>query len=168
LGFANVYLHELDHYVKQQLKAKYYARYVDDFVILDRSRSKLEKYKTHIVSFLATRLALQLHPQKSRIINLERGTDFLGMRHFPHHKLIKKKNVRKFRTKLSLLSLRFKQGELLYDNLYDFMEGWVAYAKNADTYRLRQGILTVFEQNYRQEMATKEINRGKNFLMPAL
>ncbi len=41
--FANVYLNELDRFVKHKLKAKYYIRYVDDFVVLHRDRAVLEK-----------------------------------------------------------------------------------------------------------------------------
>lgn len=40
--FANVYLNQLDYFVKHELKAKYYIRYVDDFVILHRSKKRLE------------------------------------------------------------------------------------------------------------------------------
>lgn len=43
--FANVYLSELDYYIKHNLKAKYYVRYVDDFVILHGSKEKLQLYK---------------------------------------------------------------------------------------------------------------------------
>ncbi len=50
--FANVYLNELDQFVKHELKAKYYLRYVDDFVILHRSKEKLEEYKAELGNFL--------------------------------------------------------------------------------------------------------------------
>lgn len=50
--FANVYLNELDYFVKHNLRAKYYIRYVDDFVILDTSAQKLEFYKAEISNFL--------------------------------------------------------------------------------------------------------------------
>ncbi|MBI1968842.1 group II intron reverse transcriptase domain-containing protein, partial [Candidatus Woesearchaeota archaeon] len=46
--FANVYLNELDQYVKHKLRAKYYIRYVDDFAILHQSREMLEEYKEKI------------------------------------------------------------------------------------------------------------------------
>jgi len=39
--FANIYLNELDQFVKHKLKVKYYIRYVDDFVIFDSSQEKL-------------------------------------------------------------------------------------------------------------------------------
>lgn len=54
--FANVYLNELDWFVKSTLKAKYYIRYVDDFVILEPDTGKLEFYKEQIDEFLKTKL----------------------------------------------------------------------------------------------------------------
>ena len=65
--FANVYLNKLDYFVKHTLRVKYYLRYVDDFVILDSDREKLERYKNCINEFLHT-LGLKLYSTKSRII----------------------------------------------------------------------------------------------------
>ena len=61
--FANVYLSELDYFVKHTLRTKYYLRYVDDFVILERNRALLENYKARISEFLSTNLKIGLHPQ---------------------------------------------------------------------------------------------------------
>ena len=58
--FANVYLNELDYFVKHKLKAKYYIRYVDDFVILHPSKSQLEIWKKQIEEFLKKELKLEL------------------------------------------------------------------------------------------------------------
>ena len=91
--FANVYLNELDYFVKHELRAKYYIRYVDDFVILDGSKEKLESYKCQIQYFLKT-IKLELHPEKSKIIPLSAGIKFLGFRIFYKYKLPKKSNMR--------------------------------------------------------------------------
>lgn len=156
---ANVYLNELDQFVKHALKAKYYIRYVDDFVILDSSPAQLWEYQRRIGLFLQEQLTLRLHPDKSRIIPFQRGTEFLGLKIFPRHKRIKQKNLRKFYQKLQSLYEEYGEGNVPYDNIYDFLEGWVAYAKQANTYRLRQKILTDVEQKFPQEISTKEINR---------
>ena len=79
--FANVYLTELDYFVKHTLKAKYYIRYVDDFVILHRSKKRLEYFKKSIIEFLRE-IKLELHPDKSDIIPLQKGVNFLGYRIF--------------------------------------------------------------------------------------
>ncbi len=67
--FANVYLNELDYFVKHSLKARYYIRYVDDFVILDNDKEKLGDYFREISRYLKT-LEIELHPGKSKIIPL--------------------------------------------------------------------------------------------------
>lgn len=97
--FANVYLNGLDHFVKHTLKAKNYIRYVDDFVILHRSREKLAVYKWLINNFLKS-LRIELHPDKSKIIPISKGVSLLGFRNFYHHKLPRKANVRKFERSL--------------------------------------------------------------------
>ena len=155
--FANIYLHELDYFVKQQLKIKYYLRYVDDFVLLHNSPKELVQFKEKINFFLQDKLRLQLHPLKSKIMSLAGGIFFLGLRLFPHHRLLKKSNLRKFTKKYQQLSFQYLQKSMSYDHLYNFMEGWIAYAKIANTYKLRKNILSNFETDFSREISTKEI-----------
>ncbi len=157
--FANVYLNELDMFVKHKLKAKYYIRYVDDFVIFHSSKDRLNKILLEIGFFLKEKLALELHPTKSRILLLHQGTEFLGFKIFLYHKLIKLKNVRKFHQKFEELCGDCRQGKVNYDHIYGFIEGWAAYAKNADTYNRRQRIAALLEERFPHEISTKEINR---------
>ncbi len=157
--FANVYLNELDWFVKSTLKAKYYIRYVDDFVILESDRRKLELYKKRINEFLKNKLNLQLHKDKSKIFKLGDSINFLGFRVFYYHKLLKKSNLRKMRTTFKILEGRYNHQEIDYDELYDFLEGWIAYTKNANTYKLRKKILADFESEFPNGIPSKEINR---------
>src|SRR3989344_4528408 len=87
--FANVYLNELDYFVKHELKAKYYIRYVDDFVILHENNKNLEKCKNTIGKFIIAKLKIKLHPDKSKIIKLTNGANLLGYRVFYYHKLLR-------------------------------------------------------------------------------
>jgi RNA-directed DNA polymerase len=135
--FANVYLNELDYFVKHKLEARYYIRYVDDFVILHNSREKLEKWKLEIERFLRERIKLELHPQKSKIIPLSRGIDFVGFRNFYHYKLLRKRNIRKILFKIK----QYQEGELGKEKLLESFQGWNAYAKWANSYKLRRRIV---------------------------
>jgi hypothetical protein len=162
--FANVYLNALDQFVKHKLRARYYIRYVDDFVILCKSKEALEYYKEEVSRFLREKLALSLHPEKSRIFPLYRGTDFLGMKIFAHHKAVQRKNIRKFQQKLEKLCIQYDRGTAKYDEIYDLLEGWCAYANNADTYNLRRRILQDAEHKFLGEISTKEMNRHLKFL----
>lgn len=61
---ANVYMNELDQFVKHKLKIKRYIRYADDFVLLSEDRTALEWALPFIDAFLREKLKLELHPQK--------------------------------------------------------------------------------------------------------
>lgn len=158
--FANTYLNELDYFVKQELKAKHYLRYVDDFVLLHTSSTVLQKWKEDIAQFLAQRLSLKLHPDKSKIIPIERGVEFLGFKIFPRHRFLKRKNMRYFLRKSQQKDSLYHENKITFDDVYNFIEGWCAHAKNANTFKRRQKILTSFENQYPCEISTKEIHRS--------
>lgn len=134
--FANIYLNELDQFVKHILKTKFYIRYVDDFVILHESKEQLERWKKEISSFLQEKLKLQLHPDKSKIINLSHGVDFVGFRNFYHFKLLRKRNIRKIISKIR----KFENEELTKKEMLEIFQGWNAYAKWGNTLKLRRNI----------------------------
>ena len=156
--FANVYLNELDQFVKHELKAKYYVRYVDDFAILDTSFRVLEQIKLRINEFLRLKLDLELHPQKSCIRGARRGVDFLGMRVFPTHRLLRKKNVRKFKKKWTLLDNAYQRGLLPIEKMHDSLQGWCAYAKHACAYKQRLAYTKTFDEG-RRELSEQELRK---------
>jgi len=135
--FANVYLNELDHFVKQVLKAKHYLRYVDDFVILHEDRALLEEHLISIGAFLGG-LKLDLHPTKCKIIPLRRGVDFLGFKHFYHYRAVRVRNKRKILLKLQKLLRNYEQRVDDHTRVTDTLQGWNAYAMQGNTYYLRQ------------------------------
>src|SRR3989344_4473131 len=153
--FANVYLNELDYFVKHKLKAKYYIRYVDDFVILHSSKKQLFEWKEKINKFLKENLKIELHPDKSKIILLNRGPPFLGFRIFNYHKLLKKKNIRNFKRKLKL----FSKDKIDYDKIYESLQGYFAYMKHADTYNLRKELIKKIQKYFPNQISSTEINR---------
>jgi len=162
--FANVYLNKLDGFVKHKLKVKYYLRYVDDFVILDSNKEKLESYKLQIDEFLKSKLSIQLHEDKSKIYCLGDSMAFLGFRVFYYHKLLKKSNLNRLKKNFLFLKERYIRKEIDYEFIYNFIEGWVAYAKNASTYKFRQKFLKDFEGRFNGEISAKEINAYRKTL----
>lgn len=92
---VNIYMNEFDQFMKHQLRAKYYLRYADDFVILSADRRWLESVLIEAEAFLAARLKLQLHPDKVFIKTLASGIDFLGWVHFPDHRVLRSATKRR-------------------------------------------------------------------------
>ena len=76
--FANVYLNPLDQYVKNELKCKYYLRYVDDILLLHQDAGWLNRAYSKINRFLLDNLAMTLNHRKKNMNLICRGFDFVG------------------------------------------------------------------------------------------
>ena len=135
--FANVYLNELDYFIKHGLKAKRYIRYVDDFIILHKSKGQLEEWKLKIDEFLKDKLKLEIHKDKSKIVSLSKGLDFVGFRNFYYFNLLRIRNIRKILFKIE----KYKARKIPKEKILEIFQGWNAYAKWADTLNLRRSIV---------------------------
>lgn len=107
--FANVYLNELDQFIKRKLKVKYYLRYVDDLVLMSESPEQLKEWRKEIDHFLKEFLKLELHPNKDKNGSVYQGIDFVGYIVKPDYVLSRKRVVSNLKTKLHY----FNQGLLL-------------------------------------------------------
>jgi len=132
---ANIYLNELDQYVKHLLKIPYYIRYTDDFVIVDNSPEKLKKWLCAIHDFLGYALQLELHPQKVILLKYHQGIDFLGYITFPHHALLRTKTKRRIMKKVS--SGISEQS----------FQSYLGVLSHASTYKLTQDLKNTFWLN---------------------
>lgn len=86
---VNIYMNKFDQWMKHHMKAKYYIRYADDFVILSHDKVWLEELLPKIGDLLSEHLKLDLHPDKVYIKTLSSGVDFLGWVHFPNHRVLR-------------------------------------------------------------------------------
>jgi RNA-directed DNA polymerase len=86
---VNIYMNKFDHFMKHCIKAEYYIRYADDFVVMNTDREWLLDIVSKIQRFLSDELALQLHPKKLDITTISSGIDFLGWVHFPDHRVLR-------------------------------------------------------------------------------
>lgn len=132
--FANIYLTELDYFVKHKLRAKYYIRYLDDFVIL-HEKYVLENWKLQIKEFLKNNLKIELHPEKSKVHPLCNGINFLGFRIFYYHKLLKKRNMKGIRKRLDEMMENYACGDSTKEEVAARLEGWIAYAMHGNAYK---------------------------------
>ena len=139
--FANVYLNEIDQFIKQQLKAKYYYRYMDDFIVLHDNIQWLNSCYDQISVFLKTKLNLELHPFKKRIASVCQGVDFIGFIHKPFSMTLRPRTA----NKMNSLVHQWKKHPRRFDadvllKFRNSMNAYLGLAKDADTFRLRQHI----------------------------
>jgi len=91
--FANVLLNVLDQHCKHQLRARYYQRYVDDFVFLHEDPQWLSQTRTSLDVWLPARLRLQLNPRKTILQPVERGVDFVGQVILPWRRTLRPRTL---------------------------------------------------------------------------
>lgn len=96
---ANIYLNELDRFVKHNLKIKYYVRYMDDFILLG-TKAELKRALKEIKAFLRDVLHLELN-SKTTIEQCVKGLEFVGYIIYPKGKVIKKQTINRTRRFIS-------------------------------------------------------------------
>ena len=154
--FGNVYLNELDQFVKRKLKVKYYLRYVDDLVLLSENPEQLKEWRKEIDHFLKEKLKLELHPKKDKSGSVYQGVDFVGYIVKPNYVLSRKRVIGNLKTKLHY----FNQGLLLVSNnqkqmilpiskppgkkeiktMLAIVNSYYGHFKHGNCYRLRKNI----------------------------
>ncbi len=136
--FANLYLNELDYFVKFELKEKYYLRYMDDFLIFGNDKKHLHKIKEEIGDFLGRNLRINLHPKKSIVISIKSGVDFCGFRIFRDYRRLRKVNIKFFLKRMKNMQKLFKAGRIEIKDISRSLRCWVAHASYGNTYNLRK------------------------------
>jgi len=135
--FANIYLNELDYFVKQNLQEKYYLRYADDFIFLNQNRDYLENLEKIITDFVLEKLNLEIHPQKIIFGKYFAGIDWLGYIIFPKYKILRTKTKRRMFKKINKKIDDFNSGLIEKTKLYQTIQSYFGLLKHCNSYNLK-------------------------------
>ena len=128
---GNLYMNELDQFLKHEMNIRHYIRYCDDFILLHQDKRFLHKMAEAIEVFLAERLDLKL--SKNDIFPVRQGIDFLGYRHFPDHILVRKSTAKRIKRRMQDLPGQLSRGEITPDQYRSSIastEGWLMWANS--------------------------------------
>lgn len=133
-------LNDLDHYIKERLRIRYYLRYMDDFILIHHDRSYLEKCLREIDEMLK-KIGMTLHPTKTKIVPVADPIKFLGFTHRLTETgrivmLIDPKNVKSERRKLFRMVAKAKRGELDKNKVDECYKSWKAHASKGNSHNL--------------------------------
>jgi len=137
--WGNVYLCAFDHFIKRELRAEGYARYVDDFLLFSDDKQVLHEWKGKIAARQA-KLRLTLH--EPQIFPVNTGIPFLGFRIYPTHRRLKKKRGIAFQRRFRHLYGQWIAREIDRVRLDASALAWCAHASWGDTYGLRRAVLS--------------------------
>ena len=137
--YANIYLNELDHYIKDELKIKYYLRYMDDFCIYLPTKDECIEVLNKIKLFLKDKLDLELN-NKTRYYPSKFGTNFCGYIIHENYMLLRKRCIKNIKKKLreGTLILKNFEGHLKHANSYNFINKIKLYEENNKSINLKK------------------------------
>ena len=136
--FANVYLNELDQFVKHTLKEKWYGRYMDDFLIIHPDKQHLIEVRNTLKEFLEEKLKLTLHPEKVFIQNVSFGVPFVGYRIFYDHILIRGKTLRRFQKRMEKRKRMVREQKFTQEKLDLTCNSFQGHLQHAQAYHLQK------------------------------
>ena len=142
---ANVYLHELDYFVKHQLSVKYYVRYMDDFILVHQDKKQLQHWRQLIEQFLQDQLHLQTNG-KTQVFPVNRSNgrsvDFLGYRIYSSHRLLRKNSIKRIKHKLKKYRKQLQEQIITIKSVHQKLQSWIGHCKHCNSYRLRLALFT--------------------------
>ena len=129
-----------DHFVKEQVHAKLYIRYMDDFMIISSDKDYLERCVESVRDYL-TGLGFRLHPEKTRIFPLHEGIEFLGFRFRLTETgkvlmLIRPESVKRQRKKLRRLVQKSRRGMIPREKVGESYAAWRNHASKGNSHNL--------------------------------
>ena len=139
--FANIYLNELDQFVKHRLRIKYYLRYCDDFIIFNKNKDCLFKLTETISNFLESNLKLALHSDKIIIRKYHQGVDFLGYVVLPSYRVLRTKTKRRILKKIKNRHQELRNNLISEQSFHQSLQSYFGVLKHCRGYNIRRQIL---------------------------
>jgi len=133
--FGNLYLNELDTYIKHELKIKDYARYSDDFILFSNCKNELKYCKEKIETFISDKLGLTF--SKSSIFPVSHGVDYLGYRHFKKYILLRKSTAKRVQRRISKLPKQLEKGLIDREQFVSSIQSTNGWLRWANTHNLK-------------------------------
>lgn len=139
--FGNIYLNEMDWYIKKELHIKYYSRFMDDSIILVKTKPEAIQALEKIQEFLKENLHLELN-SKTQIFKSSQGVNYCGYKINEYRLKIRDKGKKKLKKKIKYLRYEIKNGRMTSKDAKRYLAGHLGYLKIANTKNLK---LKLFE-----------------------
>lgn len=124
---ANLYLDYFDHFVKEDIKVKYYYRYMDDIVVLSGSKDELHNILDMMGLYLAAELKVEIKPNWQIFPVDSRGIDFVGFVQNHYGILLRKSILKRFYAKFNKTSRTHEIDDMSkIKHLFPSEYGWIS------------------------------------------
>jgi retron-type reverse transcriptase len=137
---ANIVLTPFDHWMKEDNHAEFYARYMDDFIILHNDKKYLWELLCKIENYLHDNLKLTLNP-KTGIFPGKNGIDFCGYRVWPTHIKPRKSTLKRAKKRLQKMTFMYKTNPKIFEHAKASIMSFMGYIRHCDGWRSTKSLL---------------------------
>jgi RNA-directed DNA polymerase len=130
--FANLYLGELDHFLKERLRIKGYVRYMDDFICFADDKAEIRRLLDEIRCFVGNELKMELKEKVTKVAPVTEGVPFLGFRVYRNLVRLQRANLVRFRKKLRKKEVAYEEGRLSQSELIESANSMIAHVSHAN------------------------------------
>ncbi|MEK4025771.1 reverse transcriptase domain-containing protein [Sporosarcina sp. FSL W7-1283] len=134
--FANIYLNEMDQYVKRFLGVRYYTRYMDDMIAFVDGKFAAQSLKEEMCNFLEDRLNMVANPKKSQIFPLDQGVNAYGYKIWTTHKLVRDDSKCRAKRRIKAMDRKLQAGLIQQSEITQSVNSWLGHARHSDSYNL--------------------------------
>lgn len=143
--FSNIYLNQLDQYIKRNLKAKYYVRYADDMIIIVDGKEKAKDCLLKIRVFLKEKLNLETNEKKSMCSPLRNGVNMVGFYMKATHRKLRRRSKKRIKNKIKKIKRLIESGSMKVDKAKQIINSWYGHARYSDSFNFIQYLLKRFK-----------------------
>lgn len=139
--FGNVFLNNFDQYMKRELNIKYYARYVDDILIVHEDNQFLKELLVKMKTYLEQHNKLKLHPRKIYLQHYTKGVGFIGAFIKPRRIYIQNRTKGHFYKAIHLINQTVEQKQLSREEaqkMISTLNSYLGIMKHYHTYNIRK------------------------------
>ncbi len=157
------YPSEIDHYIKEQKRCKYYERYMDDSEIIHQSKEFLHGCVNELRAKYAE-LGVQLNKRKTQIIALSKGFTFMKTKFYltASGKVVKKPergSITRERRKLKKQFNKLANGEIEFISIKQSFNSWEAHMRHKDSYRTVTTMKNIFNKYHKEAIDKWQIKQ---------
>lgn len=138
--FANIYLNEIDQYVKRFLGVRYYTRYMDDMIAVVDGKKAAQALKAAMCLFLRDQLNLVENPKKSQIFPLAQGVNAYGYKIWTTHRLVRDQSKRAVKRRIKAMDRKLAAGEIEQHAVQQSVSSWIGHARHSNSFNLAKKV----------------------------
>lgn len=135
---ANLVGNRIDQWAKREMGLRRYARYMDDMVVLVRTKEEALALRD---AFEAKLASMGMRFSKASVLPASRGVNFLGYRIWPHKRLLRKDSVRRIKRNLRQMEWQYARGLIEFPKIRERVNSWIAHADHASAENLKRQVL---------------------------